>query len=101
MHDWGIPGRGVGHRRPCSQRYQYIRNENDPVNEVHNACPSCWYYYRQERGIMVVHDHIFDVHHPANIYPYPPEEEYTILDEINEALGELLDCIEITLGYHR
>ncbi|KAL0582166.1 hypothetical protein ABG067_008066, partial [Albugo candida] len=68
IHGFDIPSRLQGRKRPQDDFYEYIRDRNAEVDEMHYSCASCWFHCPEdENGIQTLNAHVRQEHDPIKV----------------------------------
>ena len=70
IHGYSLPTRSVGQNRPQDDEFEYVRDRNEEVDELHYACPSCWFHCPEledtNEDLIILNNHVREEHEPEN-----------------------------------
>lgn len=71
IHGFDIPTRMIGRKRPQDDNYEFTRDRNAEVDEMHYSCSSCWFHCPEDdgggEGIRVLNEHVRAEHDPIKV----------------------------------
>ncbi|KAI7894550.1 uncharacterized protein EV154DRAFT_599898 [Mucor mucedo] len=66
IHGYDLPSRERSRRRPQEPAYEYVRDPQMGYDEVHLACPSCWFHC-PDGDLDALCKHTQDEHDPVEV----------------------------------
>ncbi|CAO3629515.1 unnamed protein product [Mucor hiemalis] len=68
IHGFELFPRLVGRNRPPNNEYEYSRDKDEEVDELHYACCSCWFTCPEDgEGIQTLNNHVREEHDPQKV----------------------------------